>query len=93
MKTKLIQERTALKLLIERNGVLLSFTTKRRACFFFLSSKLVGLRFAPTTDPFPGIVEVCDYDIAEIVKNWSRLSNIKLPKKLQAYSTRKNNSA
>ena len=59
--------------------MLLSLTTKSRAYFFFLSTKLVGIRMAPTTDPFPGIVEVCEYDIGRIVANWDTLSNVKLP--------------
>ncbi len=75
------------KLLIERTGILFSVTTKNRAYFFFLSSKLIGIRFAPTTDPFPGIVELCGYDIEKIVENWERLSNVKLKTKLKNYIT------
>ncbi|QQG48512.1 MAG: hypothetical protein HY247_07155 [archaeon] len=75
---KLIQERTALKLLVERNGVLLSVTTQRRAYFFFLSAAFVGVKVAPTTDPDLGIVELSDYDILLILRNWKRLSRVKV---------------
>ncbi|MFI5420588.1 MAG: hypothetical protein ACHQ1H_06435 [Nitrososphaerales archaeon] len=74
--------------MIERSGILFSITTKSRAYFFFLSSELVGIRVAPTTDPLPGIVEVSGYDIKKIVRDWNKLSNIKLPKKLASYTTR-----
>jgi hypothetical protein len=67
-----------LKVLIERNGLLFSITTKSRAYFFFVSTKFVGTKIAPTTDPFPGIVEICGYDIASIVTNWDRLYRVKL---------------
>jgi hypothetical protein len=69
---------------VERSGVLFSITTKNRAYFFFLSSELVGIRVAPTTDPLPGIVEISDYDIKKIVKNWERLANVKLPAKFSS---------
>jgi len=75
---KLICERTMFKILIERAGILLSMTTKSRAYFFFISSAFVGMKVAPTTDPYPGIVEVCDYDIIRILKNWEKLANVKL---------------
>jgi hypothetical protein len=61
--------------------MLLSVTTKSRAYYFFLSSKLIGMRTAPTTDPLPGIVEYCGYDIAKIVASWDRLANLRLPRK------------
>jgi hypothetical protein len=67
-----------LKLLIERTGILFSITTKSRAYFFFVCSSCLGVKVAPTTDPYPGIVEVCGYDIARISRNWSKLANIKL---------------
>ncbi len=70
------------KLLVERTGILFSVTMKTRAFFFFLSSGLIGLRIAPTTDPMPGIVEICGYDISKIVKNWEKLANVKLKTKL-----------
>jgi hypothetical protein len=78
---KLIYERTMFKVLIERTGILLSITTKSRAYFFFVCTNSLGIRVAPTTDPYPGIVEVCDYDIPRIVKNWRELANIKLREK------------
>jgi hypothetical protein len=77
---KVIQERTMFKLLIERTGALISITFKQRAFFFFFSTKLLGARVAPTTDPDPGIVEICDYDILTIVEKWDRLANIRLRK-------------
>jgi hypothetical protein len=77
---KLIYEQTMFKLLIEKTGFLFSITTKRRAYFFFVCTKFLGIRVAPTTDPYPGIVEVCGYDIARIVRNWNKLANIKLTK-------------
>lgn len=67
-----------LKLLIERTGILFSITTKSRAYFFFVCSSCVGMKVAPTTDPYPGIVEVCAYDITRITRNWNKLANIKL---------------
>jgi hypothetical protein len=69
------------KVLIERTGVLFSITTRSRAYFFFACTKLLGIRVAPTTDPYPGIVEACHYDISRIVQNWSNLANIKLREK------------
>jgi hypothetical protein len=66
------------KVLIERTGILFSITTKSRAYFFFMCSKCLGIKIAPTTDPYPGIVEVCGYDISRIVQNWDGLANIKL---------------
>jgi hypothetical protein len=82
---KFINERTLFKILVERRGVLLSITTKNRAFFFFVSSVLFGIRVAPTTDPLPGIVELSDYDIERIVKNWNTLANVKLSKKISKY--------
>jgi len=75
---KLICERTMFKILVERTGILFSITTKSRAYFFFMCSKCLGIKIAPTTDPYPGIVEVCGYDIRRIVHDWNRLANIKL---------------
>ena len=70
------------KLLVERSGILFSVTTKSRAYFFFVCTKLFGIRTAPTTDPYPGIVEVCGYDIPRIVRNWGKIANIKLKKRV-----------
>jgi hypothetical protein len=74
---RIINERTAFKLLIEGNGVLVSVTTKSRAYFFFLTGRFLGARTAPTTDPYPGIVELCGYDIARILRNWNKLANVR----------------
>ena len=78
---KLIWEQTMFKVLIERTGILFSITTKSRAYFFFACTKLLGIKVAPTTDPYPGIVEVCGYDIPSIVQKWDKLANVKLKKK------------
>lgn len=77
---KLVQERTALKLLLEANGLLVSLTTKRRAYFLFVSGRFVGLKAAPTTDPDLGIVELSGYDVRQILINWDRLSRIRVPR-------------
>jgi hypothetical protein len=79
---------TPVKILVERSGILLSITTRHRAYFFFLSSLLVGIRVAPTTDPYPGIVEVSGYDIARILHNWNRLANLKLRKRKNDYGSK-----
>lgn len=78
---KFVQERTMFKVLIEKTGILFSVTLKQRAYFFFLSKKLFGARIAPTTDPCPGIVEICNYEIPAIVDRWNELANIKLKTK------------
>ena len=72
------------KILIEKTGIIFSVTMKRRAFFFFISTKLLGMRVAPTTDPYPGIVEICDYDIPAIVDNWEGLANVRLKTKIRA---------
>jgi hypothetical protein len=77
---KIIQERTALKLLLERNGLLVSVTTKRRAFYLFLAPRYVGIKIAPTTDPDLGIVELSGYRINAIIENWSKLSRAKVAK-------------
>jgi hypothetical protein len=66
------------KLLIERSGLLFAVTLKSRAYFFFISTSLVGAKIAPTTDPFEGIVEVCNYVITRIVRDWDKLHLLKL---------------
>ncbi len=71
------------KILIGKTGVIFSVTLKRRAYFFFASTKLLGMRVAPTTDPYPGIVEICGYDIPAIVDNWEELSNVRLKTKIK----------
>lgn len=75
---KLINEATMFKILVEQNGLLLSITLKSRAFYFFLSHHFIGMKVAPTTDPFPGIVELSNYDIDAILRNWSRLSRVKV---------------
>ena len=66
------------KILIERTGILFSVTTRSRAYFFFICTSFVGMKVAPTTDPYPGIVEICGYDIVRILRNWDRLANVRL---------------
>lgn len=70
---RLVFERTFLKILADRNGLLFAVTTKSRAYFFFVCARYVGVRLGPTTDPYPGIVEVCGYDVERIVREWDRL--------------------
>jgi hypothetical protein len=84
---KFINESTLFKILVERHGILFSITFKTRAFFFFLSSDLIGIRVAPTTDPLPGIVEISDYEIKKIVRDWDTLANIKLPHKIPKYGS------
>jgi len=74
----LIWERTMLKILVERTGILFSITMESRAFFFFISASFLGIKVAPTTDPYPGIVEVCGYSIPRIIQNWKKLANVKL---------------
>jgi len=76
-RLKIINETTMFKILVEGNGMLLSVTTKKRAFFFFVSRRFIGLKVAPTTDPYPGIVEICDYDILRILSQWDRLHSVK----------------
>jgi len=78
---KLVQERTAFKVLLERNGLLLSFTTRNRAFFLFICGKFVGIKVAPTTDPDLGIVELSGYEIPAILSNWDRLSRVRVEKR------------
>lgn len=74
---RLLNERTMFKILVDGEGAMLSVTTKKRAYFLFLSGVFVGCKVAPTTDPYPGIVEMCSYDIKSIVKNWHDLYRVK----------------
>lgn len=74
---KFIHERTMFKILVQKAGLLFSVTTRERAYFFFASATLFGIRIAPTTDPYPGIVEICNYDIPTIVRQWDTLANFK----------------
>ncbi len=75
---RFINETTAFKILVEGHGVMLSVTTKKRAFCFFVSDRYVGGRVAPTTDPYPGIVEVCGYDLHSILDRWPELYRIKI---------------
>ncbi|MDA4116796.1 MAG: hypothetical protein OK455_00430 [Thaumarchaeota archaeon] len=75
---KFINQTTALRIMVDGHGVMLSVATKRRSFNFFLSGRFVGGKVAPTTDPYPGIVEACDYDIDKILDNWDELHRIKV---------------
>ena len=79
---RILNERTLLKILVEGNGALVAVTTSRRAYYFFMARGFVGCKVAPTTDPYPGIVEVCGYDIRRILREWDSLYRIKLPAKV-----------
>ncbi len=57
---KVISENHTLKVLAERNGLLLSFTTREYSYLVFLSRPLVGLRRILTRDR---IVAKAGYDI------------------------------
>jgi len=57
---KIISENHTLKVLAERNGLLLSLTTKKYSYLLFLSRPLVGLRKIVTQDR---IVAKAGYDI------------------------------
>ncbi len=59
-KGKVISENHTLKVLAERNGLLLSLTTKRYSYLLFLSRPLVGFRKIVTKDR---IVARAGYDI------------------------------
>jgi len=75
---RFLNERTMFKVLVDNTGAMFSVTTKKRAYFFFLSGRYMGAKVAPTTDPYPGIVEVCGYDIPKILSSWDSLYRIKL---------------
>jgi hypothetical protein len=64
--------------MVDGYGMMLSFTTKERAFCLFISGRYVGLKVAPTTDPYPGIVEVCGYDLRKILARWDELYRIKI---------------
>ncbi|HYC27128.1 MAG TPA: hypothetical protein VEB67_03805 [Nitrososphaerales archaeon] len=76
---RVVNEATMFKVLLEGRGLLLSVTTRRRAYFLFVTGRYVGMKVAPTTDPFAGIVELSGYDIPRILKDWERLSRVKVP--------------
>ncbi len=78
---RILNERTMFKILIDGNGAMFSVTTKKRAYFFFLSGLFVGAKVAPTTDPYPGIVEICDYNVRRVLQNWESLHKVRLSNK------------
>ena len=57
---KVVSENHAIKILAERNGVLLSLTTKTYSYLLFVSRPLIGFRKIVTRDR---IVARADYDI------------------------------
>jgi len=77
---RIMNEATMFKFLLDNNGAILAVTARHRSYFFFLSTSKVGAGVAPITDPLPGIVEICGYDVKRIGQNWERLSRaIRLP--------------
>ncbi len=62
---KVISENHTLKVLAERNGLLLSLTTKRFSYLVFVSRPLVGFRKIVTKDR---IVAKADYDIRRTIQ-------------------------
>lgn len=62
---KVIEETHTLKVLAERNGLLLSLTTKRYSYLLFLSRPLVGFRRIVTQDR---IVAKAGYDIGRTLE-------------------------
>lgn len=61
---KVISENHTLKILAERNGLLLSLTTKEYSYLFFLSRPLIGFRKIITRDR---IVAKANYDIPRVL--------------------------
>lgn len=61
---KVISENHTLKILAERNGLLLSFTTKTYSYLVFLSKPLIGVRRIITRDR---IVAKAGYDIPRVL--------------------------
>ena len=57
---KVISEKHTIKILAERNGLLVSLTTKTYSYLLFLSRPLIGVRRVVTKDR---IVARADYDI------------------------------
>ncbi len=72
-----IFERTALEILVEPSGFLVAITFSSTACLLFVTSYLLGIRRASTTDPDMRIVEICEYDFQRIVKDWCGLCRVK----------------
>lgn len=75
---RIVSEATMFKVLLCGDGLLFCITTKRRAFFLFLSRLFLGGKVAPTTDPDIGIVELSGYSIPTIIRDWNRLSRLKL---------------
>ena len=61
---KIISENHTIKVLAEKNGLLLSFTTKTYSYLVFVSKPLVGVRRVVTRDR---IVARAGYDIPRVV--------------------------
>jgi len=61
---KVISEKHTLKVLAERNGLLLSLTTKTYSYLVFLSKPLIGVRRIVTRDR---IVAKAGYDIPRVL--------------------------
>jgi len=61
---KVISENHTLKVLADRNGLLLSFTTKTYSYLVFLSKPLIGVRRIITRDR---IVAKAGYDIRRVL--------------------------
>jgi hypothetical protein len=61
---KVISENRTIKVLAERNGLLISLTTKTYSYLLFVSRPLVGVRRIVTRDR---IVAKADYDIPRVV--------------------------
>jgi hypothetical protein len=62
---KVISENHAIKILAERNGVLLSLTTKTYSYLLFVSRPLIGFRKIVTRDR---IVARAEYDIRKTLE-------------------------
>lgn len=75
---RIMNEATMFKFILEKSGAILAVTVRSRSYFFFLSSRKIGAGIAPITDPHPGIVEICGYDVAKIGENWDRLRRAKV---------------
>lgn len=73
---RIMNEATMFKFILEKNGAILAVTMRRRSYFFFLSTRKVGTGIAPITDPHPGIVEICGYDVGKIAENWDKLRRV-----------------
>ena len=75
---RIMNEATMFKFIWESRGLIFSVTARRRAYFFFLTGSRIGVRVAPITDPYPGIVEICGYDVEMIAHSWDKLFRVRL---------------